>query len=147
MIKHYLEQFLIHLIRMANTRQSSDLLTSSIREANDNDAFSRIVFFLEQNLSRTLTLDDICRETLIGRSSLQKLVRKKTGGGAMDYFSHRKVEAAKRMIRDGKQNFTEISRTLGFSSIHSFSRRFKLFTGMTPTEYASSVKLRGEHPQ
>jgi YesN/AraC family two-component response regulator len=51
-----------------------------------------------------------------------------------------KIDRAKEMIREKKYNFSEISERLSFSSIHYFSRRFKLITGMTPSEYAASVK-------
>ena len=35
----------------------------------------------------------------------------------------------------------EIAALLGYNSIHYFSRHFKKVTGMTPSEYASSVKI------
>ena len=62
----------------------------------------------------------------------------------MEYFCRLKIEAAKRLIRQGGQNFTEIAHALGFSTIHYFSRRFKAITGMTPSGYASCVMLRAE---
>ena len=58
----------------------------------------------------------------------------------MEYFFRLKVEAAKEMIRMSQLNFTQISERLGYSSIHYFSRQFKKTTGMTPSEYASSIK-------
>ena len=59
----------------------------------------------------------------------------------IDYFSKLKIDAARRMIREGQLNITQISSQLGFSSVHYFSRRFKALTGMTPSEYARSVKM------
>ena len=41
-------------------------------------------------------------------------------------------------------NFTQISDFLGYSSIHYFSRQFKKITGMTPSEYSSSIKALSE---
>ncbi len=48
------------------------------------------------------------------------------------------------MIRDEQMNFTQISESLGYSSIHYFSRQFKNITGMTPSEYASSIRAIAE---
>ena len=62
----------------------------------------------------------------------------------MEYLGKMKVDSAKQAIREGKKNFTEIANDLGYSSIHYFSRHFKKVTGMTPSEYSSSVKLRTE---
>ena len=59
----------------------------------------------------------------------------------MEYFGNLKIQKAKEMIREGSHNFTEIAALLGYNSIHYFSRHFKKVTGMTPSEYASSVKI------
>ena len=83
---------------------------------------------------RPLTLEEICRDNLIGRSQLQKLFHTYTGGGVMEYFGNLKIQAARRMIRDGRLNFTQIAARLGFQSVHYFSRRFRKVTGMSPRE-------------
>lgn len=144
LIRISLEQMLIDLIRKGNIVDANLKISSSIREKANQDTFTKIITYLENNVHRSLTLDDVCQDNLIGRSNLQKMFRAKTGGGVMEYFCRLKIEAAKRLIRQGGQNFTEIAHALGFSTIHYFSRRFKAITGMTPTEYASSVKLRAE---
>ena len=54
-------------------------------------------------------------------------------------FNNIKIEKAKEYIRENEKNFTQISDELGFTSIHYFSRLFKKKTGMTLTEYRSSV--------
>ena len=55
-----------------------------------------------------------------------------------------KIDAARRMIREGRLNIAQIASQLGFSSVHYFSRRFKALTGMSPSEYARSVKMLSE---
>ena len=60
----------------------------------------RVRAYLEKNISRKLTLADICRDNLVGRSYLQKVFREKTGGGAMEYFGSMKIEKAQELIRE-----------------------------------------------
>ncbi len=143
-----LEQLLVRLVRRAGKAAPGDEKpTSLIREHSQQEFIDRVTKYLEANLSRKLTLADICRDNLIGRSYLQKMFREKTGGGAMEYFGGLKIEAAKEKIREGSHNFTEIAAMLGYTSIHYFSRHFKKVTGMTPSEYASSIKgLSGKAP-
>lgn len=141
MILVQLQLMLLHLLQAQGAPARSLPPANLIREKNHQDCMDKITAYLEANLARRLTLEDICRENLMGRSFLQKLFREKTGGGVMEYFSSLKVEAAKQMIRQGRANFTEISARLGYASIHYFSRHFKKATGMTPSEYASSVKI------
>lgn len=139
-IKIGLEWLLLSIIR----NDSSDFQkapVSLIKENSQNEIFDKIVHYMELNIDKQLMLSDICRENLVGRSYLQKLFREKTGGGAIDYFNRLKINTAKRMIRESSGNFTEISLKLGYNSIHYFSRQFKNITGMTLSEYASSVKI------
>ena len=44
------------------------------------------------------------------------------------------------MIREGKLNFTAIAEELNYSTVHHFSRQFKEKFGITPTEYAKSIR-------
>ena len=53
-----------------------------------------------------------------------------------------KIEEAKKLMREGKYNFTQISDILGYTSIHYFSRQFKNVTDMTPSQYVLSVKSK-----
>ena len=102
--------------------------------------------YLEEHIREHLTIDEICRENLISRSQLQKLFREQNQCGVIEYFSRLKIELAKQLIRENHHNFTQISDFLGYTSIHYFSRQFKKLSGMTPSEYASSIKLLAERP-
>ncbi|MEG0179206.1 MAG: AraC family transcriptional regulator [Oscillospiraceae bacterium] len=139
LVQQNIEGLLIDFIRKQGSVTGHT--TSLIRERSQSDFVGRVGKYLEDNVSKKLTLSDICRDNLVGRSYLQKIFREQTGGGAMEYFGTVKVNAAKRMIRESSHNFTEISVLLGYNSIHYFSRHFKKVTGMTPSEYSQSVKI------
>lgn len=141
-IKVSIERMLIELIRTSSAQTAK--ISSHIREKSGQDMFAKIVLYLNQNITNRLTMDDICHDNLCGCSLLQKVFRQKTGGGVMEYFGKMKIDSARQAIREGEKNFTEIANDLGYSSIHYFSRHFKKVTGMTPSEYSSSVKLRTE---
>lgn len=144
-----LEGMLLGLVRREG---AAGRPTTQLRSRDRAELFERTQSYLEANLHRQLTLAEICRDNLVGRSYLQKVFREKTGGGVMEYFGRRKIRRARELIREGRHNFTEIANLLGYTSIHYFSRHFKKVTGMTPSEYAGSVKLlartgRGEGPE
>ncbi len=139
LITQFIEQLLINFLRK-NNENCEDKQVSYIRKNSQDEFIKKITEYLEANLYRQLTLADICKDNLVGRSYLQKIFREKTGGGAMEYFGRLKISASKTMMREGTSNFTEIASLLGYNSIHYFSRHFKKVTGMTPSEYASSIK-------
>lgn len=150
MIRLYLEQFLIHLIRRYSNPASiqKNLLIQdpikSTRDKNDTEIFNQVVDYLEANLNGHVTIEQICRDNMVGRSQLQKIFKKRSSLGIIEYYSRMKISAAKEMIRTNRMNFTQISEHLGYTSIHYFSRQFKKTTGMTPSEYASSIKAMAE---
>lgn len=148
-IRTSLEQFLIGLFRRYGESGTSlpaecPPPDKTIKENADEETFAGITRYLSANLTAHLSVEQICADNLIGRSRLQKLFREKCGQGIIEYYSFLKIEAAKQMIRDEQMNFTQISEALGYSSIHYFSRQFKKLTGMTPSEYASSIRAMAE---
>ena len=144
LLKILLEQFLIHLLQRYSTGETQEQISIS---QNTAEIFNRVTSYMEENIDKQLTIEQICWDNMIGRTKLQKIFHAEVGIGIIDYFSKLKISTAKHMIRDGKLNFSQISEQLGYSSIHYFSRQFKKITGMSPSEYASSVKSLLEKKQ
>ena len=61
-------------------------------------------------------------------------------GTVVPFVSDELWEQAKRLIRETKYSFFEISEMLMLSNSHYFSTLFKTYVGMTPTEYKQSCK-------
>ena len=147
LISHYLEQLMIHLYRRYFSYSLPVRSSRFLAEASSgNDTYNRIVRYMEEHLGERMTIDRICRDNLVGRSQLQKLLRDTKGCGVIEFFSMMKIDTAKQMIRDNQLNFTQIADRLGYNSIHYFSRQFKQITTMTPSEYATSIRLLSEKP-
>lgn len=141
MILNHLEALVISMIRRVNVAADPAFTEKEqTRRRKDEVRLRQICEFLTENVEKDLSSADIQKRFFISESSLQKLFQHKVGCGAMQHFQRIKIDRAKEMIREKKLNFSEISEALSFSSIHYFSRRFKAITGMTPSEYASSVK-------
>ncbi len=100
----------------------------------------KIIAFMEERLYGKLTLEDLSRELNFGKTYISKQFIKVCGNSVIDYFNLMKINEAKRLIRDGRYNFFEISEKLMFSNSHYFSTLFKKHTGMTPTQYKHSIK-------
>lgn len=129
-LSNLLEVFLIDL-NNAESRSSNSRLRDSV--------FATLTSYLKSNLNRTMTLEEMSKECAISVSQLQKLCRGYCGCGPITYFLSLKIGAAKQMMEEGQMNFTEIAESLGFSSVHYFSRLFKSKTKMSPSEYLTSI--------
>ena len=150
MIRLYLEHFLIHLIRrysnpvVLQKKLSKVDAPKATKSKSDAEVFNRVTDYLESHLNTHVTIDQICKDNLIGRSQLQKIFKEHCDLGIIEYFSMLKINAAKELIRTKQLNFTQVAEHLGYTSIHYFSRQFKKVSGMTPSEYASSIKAMAE---
>jgi AraC-like DNA-binding protein len=51
------------------------------------------------------------------------------------YLSYRRIERAEEMLRSADLSVTEICHLVGFTSLGTFSARFKARTGLAPSEY------------
>ena len=122
-----------------------NLLASIIFEARHTfQVYSLVTEYMKEHIRSHVTIEQICKDNLVGRSRLQKIFKNQCGLGIIDYFSKLKINSAKELIRSRHMNFTQISDYLGYTSIHYFSRQFKKESGMTPSEYASSIKAMSE---
>ncbi len=137
----YLHQLFIQLIRNHREDSAFAAIPKSVRKRGEDELFYKIISYMEEHIDEHLTIQQICRDNLIGRSLLQQIFRDNTGYGIIDYFSLMKITAAKQLIRSRQMNFSQIAEHLGYNSIHYFSRQFKKLSGITPSEYAASIKL------
>ena len=146
LIRLFLENMLIHLIRKYQSPLvlgKSALKTEpfkATKNKGDIEIFNRVNAYLENHINEHISIEQICRDNLVGRSQLQKIFKEQCDLGIIEYFSTLKINTSKELIRTRHMNFTQIAEQLGYTSIHYFSRQFKRITGMTPSEYASSVK-------
>lgn len=140
LIKNHLELILIKLIRNEDKYQSQARTSSVIHESGAAQKLNGIVQYLQQHVQQRKTLDEISHDTMLSKSSMQKLFAEYMNISVMEYFTRLKIDHAKQLIRQGDHNFTQIADLLGYQSVHYFSRLFKKKTQMTLSEYASSVK-------
>lgn len=96
--------------------------------------------FIGQNVRMKLSVPMVAREVGVSPSYLTALFHKNLQISPGEYIRRAKLQESKLMIREGKMNFTEIAQVLQYSTVHHFSRQFKEKFGITPTEYARSIR-------
>ena len=133
-IKKQLEFFLIDIYKSCATDSPR-----SAKERRWDDEFEAVTTYLKSHVTDSLTLSEIAEGCSMSISKLKLLFRERSGSGPINYFIELKIEHAKQLIKESKLNFTQIAESLGFNSLHYFSRLFKKVTGVTPSVYAGGV--------
>ncbi len=95
--------------------------------------------YLDQNYREQLCLDELCFLFKTNKTTLCKQFKQLKQTTVIDYVNRLKIRDAKALLREGRWNVTQISQTVGFSSIHYFSRIFKKYTNLSPREYSRSI--------
>lgn len=86
LISNYLEELLIHLYRryFANPLPVPAHSPGRPRLGRPNETYNRIIRYMEDHIHEQLTIEIICKSTLISRSRLQKLFQELHGCGVME---------------------------------------------------------------
>lgn len=103
-------------------------------EEKHSRMFSTVVTYLNDNLHRQLTVEEIAQRCSVSSSMLKKIFRKYTDDGVMAYFSRMKINRAMEMLNAGASVAT-VSEKLAYANQFYFSTVFKRQTGYTPTQY------------
>ena len=134
----YLKEVLI-LLYQFDTKTDEESNVNPMQEHYENTLLNEILVFIHNNIFTAFTVEDLCQKFSISRSSLQSLFRTNIHITPKHYISNLKLNQAKLLIQEHKYTISEISDMLGFTSIHYFSRKFKLQYGLSPTDYAKSI--------
>lgn len=139
LLKQTLESLLIRFIR-SNAAVERDTRTSyEVKKENELRIAEAVSDYINAHLRETVTLDDVCEALCFSKSYVKRVFKECTGNTILDTVLTRKLEAAKALLLT--ESVTSVSETLGFSSIHYFSRLFRQKIGMSPREF--QAKNRG----
>lgn len=138
LIKNYLEQLLIYLLRAAAESADRALIPQTAEEI---PLVAAIKEYLTVRCEESVRVENICRAFGYSKSFLSRLFREYTGMSLGAFAMEKKMERARELIREGKLNFTQIAAVLSFEDPQYFSRAFKRNCGMTPTEYKNRAHV------
>lgn len=80
-------------------------------------------------------LDDLCELCLMSKSSLQDHFKKETGKSITEFVKGERIKNACILLDSSNLPVDEIGEAVGYQSHSTFSRVFKQFSGMTPTNW------------
>lgn len=136
LIKNYICEFLILFLRQSIP--ATQYRTTTI---NNSDATLNIlVNFMLDHISENISIDRLMKCSGMNRMGVNRLFQSGFGTSPMQYFIYLKTNLAKKYLREDNYNISQIAELLGYSSIHYFSLQFKKSTGMSPSQYAASIK-------
>ena len=134
----YLKELIIQMLRLNNSHFHSKP-TTHMQQTYENELLNDILLYIDNNIYEKISVSTLCEHFCISTSMLHSLFRKNMNNTAKNYINELKLSKSKELIRNSTHTLSEISEMLGFSSIHYFSKKFKSYFNISPTEYSKSI--------
>ena len=138
MIISQLTLLLLTVLRQGGSPAAKLKTSNSLH--SENEIIRRTQQYISTHIREKLSVPIVARMVDVSPSYLTALFHKNLQISPGEYIRRIKLQESKQMIRENSMNFTEIAAALQYSTVHHFSRQFKEKFGITPTEYANSVR-------
>lgn len=114
------------------------LATNKPVQTKASELFQKILFKLDRAIDSTISIEEICNDLFISRSTLIREFKKYHHMTPHAYLLNRKITFSKMLLENTNHSVKEISSRLGFADSHYFCSVFKKKTNMTPSDYRIS---------
>ncbi|WP_276356709.1 response regulator transcription factor [Cohnella caldifontis] len=105
------------------------------RQRDVSAIISKIQSFIQDNLHREMSRDEIAAAVYRNPAYVSRLFRKETGMSLWDYITHAKIERAKERLAGTNDKISDIASELGYTHFSYFAKLFRKMTGATPQDY------------
>ena len=103
--------------------------------ASAESYISKAERYIEENLHRPIKIEDLADELSISRGYLRNIFVKSRSCSPQEYLMKRRIEKAKELLLKTELSVTLIASEVGYSDVLGFSRMFKRYCGVSPSEY------------
>ena len=103
------------------------------------EKFSSLLLYVSEHFAEDLTLDEAAEYVGFSKYHFTRLFKEYTGMTFYDHLVSKRVQAAQKLLGTDA-SITDISFRTGFNSLTSFSRSFRKYTGLSPSEYRQTLE-------
>lgn len=97
--------------------------------------FADIVAYINTNIAKQITLDDLYAKFYINKTKLELMFHQYYNMPFRQYIKHRRLEIAKDRLRFTELSNADIADAIGLSSPQNFCKFFKSMTGISPKTF------------
>ncbi|MCI0383194.1 helix-turn-helix domain-containing protein [Streptomyces sp. CNQ085] len=101
-------------------------------------AVRRVIDDMHANLGQELTIDEMARTAMFSKFHFTRVFRDVTGISPGRFLSALRLQEAKRLLLETDLSVADISSQVGYSSVGTFSSRFKSCVGVSPSMFRAT---------
>ena len=99
----------------------------------------RAIEFVKSHYTEEITVEALAEMAFVSPVHLFRLFKTKTGMPPIEYKNSLRIKKAESLLCDPYCSIGEIADILGFDNVCYFTRSFKKYTGMSPTEFRKTI--------
>lgn len=103
----------------------------------------QLIVYINMHYKENLTLDQLSAVCYLSPSYISKVFKKHLNTNFIDYLSSVRIKVAKRLMKNPALSMKEISAEIGYIDANYFTRVFKKYEGVTPSEYRNKFYVYG----
>ncbi|SEJ64924.1 AraC-like ligand binding domain-containing protein [Dyadobacter sp. SG02] len=123
-LPHYLSSFI-----------APEHFSSQKQSASDASPTEKAILYMQDNLSNSLSLDNIARSVNLSVSFFSRKFKKDTGYAPIEYFNYLRIQKACQLLHFSTWRINEVASAIGIDDPFYFSRLFKQQMGLSPAHY------------
>ena len=99
----------------------------------------KALLFIDNNFNRPIPLDEISIESGMSKYHFARTFKAVTGNTFKTYHNKKRIEVAKKLLKNDEMSITDVCYSLGFTDASYFNRVFRKHEETTPSLYRNSV--------
>jgi transcriptional regulator GlxA family with amidase domain len=107
----------------------------SSQKSHGDERILRAQELIEQEVAGVPAVDALARRMAMSPRNFARRFHGATGNTPREYIQRVRVEAAKRLLEDGRRSVGEIAQRVGYGDAVAFRKLFVRHTGLTPADY------------
>lgn len=130
-LRHIVENKILQILDKNNVTLKENVVSPCVAQA---------IKFINDNVSMSLSLDDVLNNVFVAKSTLTKYFRKELGMSIHQYIFDKIMFEAEQLLLQNNMSIGQISDKLDFYDQFYFSKCFKNRYGVSPAEYRKMKK-------
>ena len=135
---------LLEIIKELSLSQEYEILNADgvalAVDAKENERINTVYNFIRENFKESISLDEISDQVHMTVPAFCRYFKKNSRKTFTKFVNEYRVVHASKLLAETPMSITDIAFESGFNNFSHFNKRFREFTGKSPSEYRKAFK-------
>ena len=100
----------------------------------------KVLKYIKDNYDKNINLDDAAKSVNLSYHYFSKIFKDEMGKNFVDYLTEFRIEKSMEFLTKDSYSIKEVCHKIGYNDPNYYCKIFKKVTGMTPTEYRTTIQ-------